>query len=169
AAAQHHPDVVRELIAYGADVNARSNIQAWERQTTAEPREKWLPPGGLTPLLFASRQGCLPCAQILAEAGPDLNVPVPDGISPMLSAIINGHYDVAGYLLDAGADPNVADVSGRTPLYSAVDFNTMPMSNRPSPKVIENRLSSLDLIEALLDHGANPNARLKKQQPYRTN
>ena len=44
--------------ASGADVNARSAVQNWERQKTQEPREKWLPPGGFTPLLFAARQGC---------------------------------------------------------------------------------------------------------------
>jgi ankyrin repeat protein len=168
AAAQHHPEMLQELIAHGADVNARSMIKKWERQTTAEPREKWLPPGGLTPLLFATREGCLECARVLVAAGADVNAGDPDNISPVLSAIINGHYDVAAFLLDKGADANAADISGRTPLYAAVDFNTMPASNRPSPKVIENRLTSLDLITTLLDHGANPNARLKKQQPYRT-
>jgi ankyrin repeat protein len=86
----------------------------------------------------------------------------------MLSAIINGHYDVAAFLLEKGADPNLADVTGRTPLYAAVDFNTMPQSNRPAPKVIHNQVSSLDLIASLLGRGANPNARLKRQQPYRT-
>ena len=169
ATAQLHPDMVRELIARGADVNARSTLQKWERQVTAEPREKWLPPGGLTPLLFASRQGCRECAGLLLAAGADVNAADADGISPLLSSIINGHYDVAAFLIDKGADPNLADATGRTPLYSAVDFNTMPASNRPAPpKVIDNRLTGIDLIKALLAHGANPNARLKKQQPYRT-
>jgi ankyrin repeat protein len=168
ATAERHPDVVRELVAKGADVNARSAMQHWERQVTKEPREKWLPPGGLTPLLFASREGCLECARLLVDAGAGVNDADPDGITPMLSAIINGHYDAAMFLLDNGADPNLADVSGRTPLYAAVDFNTMPASNRPAPRVVANQASSLDLIAALLDRGANPNARLKKQQPYRT-
>src|SRR5262245_38705715 len=66
AAAQGHPDMVRELLARGANVNGRSNLEKWERQTTAEPREKWLPSGSMTPLLFASRQGCVECAKILA-------------------------------------------------------------------------------------------------------
>ena len=83
-------------------------------------------------------------------------------------AIINGHYDVAAFLLNKGADPNLADETGRTALFSAVDFNTMPVSNRPSPKVIDNQMTSLDLIKLLLDKGANVNAQLLKQQPYRT-
>src|SRR4029077_9589075 len=41
-------------------------------------------------------------------------------------------------------------------------------SNRPAPKTIENRMTGLEIIAALLEHGANPNARLKKQIPYRT-
>ena len=164
---EEHPAMIRELIAHGADVNAVSNINKWERQNTAEPREKWLPSGGLTPLLFAARQGCVECEQVLLDAGAKINTVDPDGISPVLIAIINGHYDAAGFLLNNGADPNLADETGRTALFSAVDFNTMPASNRPSPKVIDNKLSSLDLIALLLDKGANVNAQLKKQQPYR--
>jgi ankyrin repeat protein len=44
----------------------------------------------------------------------------------------------------------------------------MPASNRPSPKEIDNETSSLDLVKALLGKGADVNAQLKKQQPYRT-
>ncbi len=167
AAAQQHPEMLRELIAHGADVNARSAIQHWERQVTAEPREKWLPPGGLTPLLFAAREGCLDCVRILLDAGADKNVTDPDGNSAIVLATINGHFDVAGFLVDQGTDPNLADHTGRTALYAAVDMNTMPSSNRPAPKVIENQLTGLDLIQKLLDHGANVNAQLTKQQPYR--
>jgi uncharacterized protein len=167
ATAQGHPDMIRELIAHGADVNARSTVQQWERQVTSEPREKWLPLGGFTALLFAARQGCLACEHVLVDAGADLNVTDPDGISAMLLAIINGHYDCAAYLLDRGTDPNLADNTGRTALYSAVDFNTMPADNRPAPKVIDNEVSSFELIKMLLAKGANPNAQLKKQQPYR--
>jgi uncharacterized protein len=165
---EKHPAMVKELIAHGADVNAVSNINKWERQKTAEPRDKWLPLGGLTPLLFAARQGCIECEQILLEAGARIDTTDPDGISPVLIAIINGHYDAAAFLLNHGANPNLADDTGRTALFSAVDFNTMPVSNRPSPRVIENQMTSLDLIKLLLDKGANVNAQLLKQQPYRT-
>jgi uncharacterized protein len=167
AAAQGHPDVLRELLAHGADVNARSNQEEWERQVTSEPRDKWLPPGGLTPLLFAARENCLACLPVLIEAGADINATTPDGISAPVMALINGHYDVAGALLEAGTDPNLADYTGRTALYAAIDFNTMVKSNRPAPKVIENRLTGLDVARIALEHGADVNARLKRLPPYR--
>ena len=168
AVSQRHPAVARELIARGADVNARSTTNKWERQNSAEPREKWMPLGGLTPLEFAAREGCVACIPVLLEGGADINAVDPDGISPLLSAIINGHYDAAALLIEKGADPNIADRTGRSPLYSAVDFHTMPASNRPSPKEIDNELTSLDVMNRLLAKGANVNAQLKQQQPYRT-
>ena len=167
AVSERHPDMARELIAHGADVNLQSAVQHWERQVTAEPRDKWLPPGGMTPLLFAARDNCLECARILIEHGANVNATDPDGIGTVLSAAINGHYDVAIFLLDHGANPNLADKTGRTALYSAVDDHTMPASNRPSPKEIDNEHTSLDLVKALLAHGADVNAQLVKQQPYR--
>jgi uncharacterized protein len=167
AAAENHPEVVRLLVQRGATVNIRSTQNQWARQNTSEPREKWLPLGDLSPLMFASRQGCLECVKILHEAKAHLNAVDPDGITSTLLAIINGHYDVAAYLVDQGADVNLTDRTGRAPLYSAVDFHTAPQSNRPAPKEIDSSVASLDLIKDLLAHGANVNAALKAQQPYR--
>lgn len=167
AAAQGHVAMIELLLAHGADVNARSNLEEWERQVTSEPRDKWLPPGGLTALLFAARENCVACIGALVRGGADVNLTTPDGISPVVIALINGHYDAAGALLEAGADPNLADYAGRTALYAAIDFNTMPASNRPSPKTLENRLSALDIARMLLDRGADVNVRLARQAPYR--
>src|ERR1700733_12792896 len=167
AVAESHPEMAQELIAHGADVNARQVKWNWERQITKEPREKWMPLGGLTPLFFAARQGCLDCSRILMKAGAEINAADPNNISPVLMATINGHYDVAAFLLDKGADPNIADETGRTALYAAVDMHTMPESNRPSPRETDNKLSSMDLMPALPAHGANFNAQLTKLQPYR--
>jgi ankyrin repeat protein len=44
----------------------------------------------------------------------------------------------------------------------------MPASNRPSPKEIDNETTSLDVVKTLLAKGADVNAQLKQQQPYRT-
>jgi ankyrin repeat protein len=168
AAGEKHTAVMKELIARGADVNARSNANKWERQVTSEPRDKWLPMGALTPLMFSARQGCVDCEKVLLDAGADKNAVDPDGISSMLLAIINGHYDAAEFLVTQGADPNLADKTGRTALYSAVDYHTPPQSNRPAPKELDSEFPSLDLIKDLLAHNANVNAQLKTQQPYRT-
>jgi ankyrin repeat protein len=167
AAAQGHPAMIRALVAHGADVNARSNVEEWERQITSEPRDKWLPPGGLTPLLFAAREGCVACIPVLAELGADLNATTPDGISAIVIALINGHYDVAGAAIEAGTDVNLLDYVGRGALYAAIDFNTMPASNRPPPHVLDDKLSALDVARMLLEHGADPNAQLKRLPPYR--
>src|ERR1700733_4472265 len=163
AVAESHPEMAQELIAHGAEVNARQVTWNWERQMTKEPREKWMPLGGLTPLLFAPRQGCLDCARILLKSGAEINAADPNNISPELMTVINGHYDFAAFLLDQGADPNIADETGRTALYAAVDMHTMPESNRPSPRETDNNLTSMDLIRALMAHGANANVRLKNK------
>ena len=119
--------MIRELLAHGADVNAHSNLEKWERQTTAEPREKWLPLGSMTPLLFAAREGCVECATILVDAGADLNAADPDGITP---ADLGAHQrplrrrripDRQGR-----GRRTSSDKTGRTALYAAVDDHTMP-------------------------------------------
>jgi ankyrin repeat protein len=168
AAAQKHPEMMSTLIAAGADVNAMSTVVKWERQTTAEPREKWLPIGGFTPLMFASREGCVECLKVLIDAKANVNQADPDGITPMVNALMNGHTDVAAYLVEHGADPNLADKTGRAALYAAVDFHTVPASNRPAPTENDNNMSSVDLIRLLLAHGASVNMQLKAQIPYRT-
>lgn len=168
ASAQGHPDMMRALIEAGADVNARSTIIAWERQRTSEPRDKWLPPGGLTPMLFAAREGCVDCVKVLMSSGADPNIVDPDQYSPLVLALINGHFDVAGALIDAGANVDMQDKVGRTALWAAVDAHTIPTSNRPAPRETDDTLSSMDIITKLLDRGAKVDVPLRAQVPYRT-
>jgi uncharacterized protein len=167
AAAQGNAQLLPLLVSHGANVNAISSIEEWERQVTDEPREKWLPPGGMTALQFAAREGCLACIEPLLAQGAAIDATTLKGISPLMFALINGHYDVAWVLIEAGADVNLNDDTNRSPLYAAVDFNTMPESNRPSPDVHHNTHSSFDLMRLLLEKGADPNVQLTKQAPYR--
>ena len=168
AAAEGNVDAMKLLIEAGADVNARSTIIVWERQRSEEPRDKWLPPGGLTPLLFAARDGKTASAKVLLDAGADVNIVDPDRHTALILALINGQLDVAALLIERGADVNMEDKVGQTALYAAVDFHTVPASNRPAPRETDDIVSSLDVIKMLLAKGARVDATLRAALPYRT-
>ncbi len=124
--------------------------------------------GGLAPLHLAARQGYMDTVQAVIKAGADVNqLTAGDKSSPLLIATINGHFDVAKYLLDHDADPNLASENGATPLYGALNVEWAPKSLYPQPRAYLNQKTTyLDLITALLDKGANPNARLRKKVWY---
>lgn len=166
AAAQSQTEMIALLLAHGADPDAVSKEHDWARQVTAEPRAKHLPTGGLTPLLFAARQGCVACARYLVEGGADVNAPDPDAVTPLLTALLNAHFDTAKYLIEAGANIDKWDWWGRTPLYAAVDYNTIPHGGRPDRPSLDET-TSLEMIALLLEAGANPNPQMKLLQPYR--
>jgi len=166
AAAQNQPAMVDLLVAHGADVDARSAVNDWPRQVTGEPRRMYRPFGGLTPLLFAAREGCVECARSLLAAGANVNLTDPKGVTPLFLAIDNFHFDTAKVLIEAGANPNKWDWWGRTPLYSAVDVNTMPHGGRADRRSVDTTTST-EIIELLLEAGAWPNVQLKLLPPYR--
>jgi uncharacterized protein len=166
AAAESQAEMVKLLLRHHADPNARSLLNLDRRQVSSEPRIQWRPPGGLTPLLYAARQGCLQCVEYLLKGGADPNLPDPDGISPLLIATENFHFDVAAYLLEKGGNPNQWDWWGRTPLYAAVDLDTLPTGGR-ADHISLDKTTSLEMIRLLLDAGANPNAQLKLFPPFR--
>jgi len=167
AVSQQHEALIPLLVERGANINAISALEVWERQITDEPREKWLPPGGMNALMFAAREGCLSCIEPLLDAGANIDAATATGITPLLGAIINGYYDVAWLLVQRGANVNLNDETNRSPLYAAVHFNIMPESNRPSPYDFENEHSAYELIELLLEQGADVNVRLSALIPFR--
>lgn len=124
--------------------------------------------GGLTPLMIAARQGSRDSVQALLDAGADVNqVGAGDHTSPLLVAIINGHYDLAKDLLDRGADPRLAAANGVTPLYAVLNSEWAPKALYPQPRAFgQQKISYLDLMSALLDKGADPNARLTRKVWY---
>ena len=122
--------------------------------------------GGLTPLLLAARGGHAETVEALLAADAAINQ-LSEGTktSPLLIATMNGHYDLAKLLLDRGADPNLAnEPAGVTPLYAAINIWYAPHTSYPQPTAqFQQSLTHLELIQALLEGGAEPNVRLKKK------
>jgi ankyrin repeat protein len=124
--------------------------------------------GGLTPLLFAIRQGNTAAAMALLDAGAKVNqVSEGDQTSPLLMATINGHFDLAMKLLERGADPKLASHAGATPLYATINVQWAAKSLYPQPTAqTQQQTTYLELMEALIKKGADVNARLTKHLWY---
>ena len=124
--------------------------------------------GGLTPLLYAIRQGYQESTNALLKAGADINQPsAGDGTTPLLMAVINGHFDLAKTLLEKGANPNTASQQGVTPLYGVLNVEWAPKALYPQPRAhMQQKTGYLDLMTQLIDKGADPNARLRMKVWY---
>jgi ankyrin repeat protein len=160
AAAEGHAAVVQVLIDGGADVHASLK-------------------SGFTPLFFAVREGHIEVTRTLLKAGANVNealhheeladVPVTEavvnGTSPLLMAVHNGHFELAVALLDAGADPN-DHRTGFTALHAVTWVRRPDASDIGDPPPIgSGGLTSLQFVRALVERGANVNARLGKDAP----
>jgi len=165
AAGRGSVETVKSLLAHGADVNARETRggQTALMWAVAEKHAEVVrelighgadvharSKGGFTSLLFAAQQGDLDSARLLIAAGADPNEATPKDGSALLVAGASGHDTVAAFLVDHGADPNAADGRGFTALHLAASLENL-----------------LETVKALLQHGANPNARLAKDPPGR--
>ncbi len=166
ASAQSQPEMIKLLVKAGADVQARGAIREWQRRVTSEPRPKGMNRGGFTPLLYAAREGCIPCARELLAAGADINRADPDQTTPLVLALMSLHFDFASFLIKAGADVDRWDIFGQSPLYVAIDMNTLPRGGRPDLPS-EDFTTGLQVAEQLLAAGANPNLQLKLRPQYR--
>jgi uncharacterized protein len=166
AAAASQSPMMRELLARGAEVDAKSDTDLMTPLVSGEPRAQPRPPGGMTAMLFASREGCMDCVKALVEKGAKLDLADPEGVTPLITSVFNAHFDVAKYLIEKGANIDKWDWWGRTPLYLAVDYNTLPHGGRPDQPSLDEMLP-IDIVRILLEKGANPNPQLKLFPPYR--
>jgi ankyrin repeat protein len=93
------PEIVRALIAAGADVDATKMF--------------------MSPLVMAAQNGSLEDVKLLVEAGADIHARTYLGVNAMATAALMGHADVVAYLIDKGSDVNERFGNGVTPLEAA--------------------------------------------------
>ena len=171
AVANQHPDVTRVLLENGAGVNARSQVRrrvyimGGNRSAGSASRDtpiSEVDEGSSTPLLFAARSGDLESARLLLAAGANANDAAADGNTALIIAAHSGHGSLAALLLDKGADANRAPL-GYTALHAAVLRGTL------NDRGVKNSDpgAGVALVNALLAHGANPNARVARGTPVR--
>jgi ankyrin repeat protein len=175
--------IVIMLLQHGAAVDARTRVGAKPDvrppgagggshgvgivRGGVPPQGEQLPtPGGMTPLLFAARDGARASAESLVAAGADVNAADPNGMTPLMMAITNNQLDVARYLVTAGADVRKADAYGRTPLWAAVEIRNLDMRSGATENGVD-RDAAMQIITMLLDKGVDVNARVKEFPPQR--
>jgi ankyrin repeat protein len=176
AAAQNRAAVIKLLAERGADLNVTSKVNkvptkkkdgdnALRSGEGSDPNQM----GGFTALHFAARQGHFDAVRALVEAGANVNVPATsDGTSVMSMAIINANFDIGKFLLDNGADPNLVGARGLNPLFAVLDARFATQTAYPPPTDAGQKTEYLDLLKALLDHGANPNVMMGPKLFFRT-
>ena len=160
AAAEGHTGIVHALVEAGADVHASLT-------------------SGFSPLFFAVREGHIDVVQTILDTGADVNGvlervkqgpdeavnnasyrPVDDGMSPLVLAVRNGHFELAVALIEAGADPN-DQRTGFSPLHTMSWVRKPDASDRGDPPPVgSGNLTSLQFARALVELGADVNARL---------
>ena len=147
-----HPEIVRVLLDAGADPHVSTT-------------------NGFTPLLYAAGNGDIETARALIAVAVDVNETGTDDTHALPYAIVLGQDDFALFLLEQGADPN-GWMGGVRALHAAVGsvnawLNDWARRHGRNASYIGNsfgrqRLPAvrrLALLQALLEHGADVNAR----------
>ena len=183
AVSQKHSEAAAVLMARGADVNAESHMPTdftparyltygvYRRDPTRPddfgPQDVHPDPassrGGFTALMFAARQGDVASARLLVEAGVEVSHSSPEYGSALVAAAASGHEEFARFLLDRGADPNAADRWGFTALHYALREGITAIGMMRERILTDSywlRPGLPGLVQPLLEHGADPNARV---------
>jgi len=165
---------------------AEGNVQAVEALLKAGADFKTRDRFGFSPLLFASREGKTNVLPALLKAGEDPSEVVqpkfrqrPHGIaqanrgiqgitapgtSALALAVVNGHFELATKLLEAGANPNAITGQGWAPLHAITWVRKSGTGDNSPPPEGSGTMSSLEMVKALVDHGANINIRMTKKE-----
>jgi ankyrin repeat protein len=150
--AQEEEEVMRILLAHGADVNTATE-------------------SGRSPLHAATEYENFNMTTLLLDSGADVNKATKTGRTPLHFAVIYSLWSPLDELLAHGADVNKSDTKGKMPLHYAVrnsdsdsDRIRLLLQHGADPnKVDEDFKTPLHYcgrfrkMEVLLQHGADPN------------
>lgn len=189
AARRNSAGAIALLLDHGADINARTSVGeapaftppckgtgcgsegvGINRGGLPDRGRRDAAKGGMTPLLYAAREGADAAMAVLIRRGANPELAEANGMTPLLMALLNNQLGAARQLIDAGANVNAADFYGRTPLWAAVEHRNLDMNNRIEDSPTTNnidRAASLPLIRLLLEKGAAVNARTREVPPPR--
>ena len=142
-----------------------------EVQVDAPPMwETWVGrTGGMTAMLHAVREGHGGAVEALLDGGADIDQVSGNGTSPLLLATLNGQFDLAMALIERGANPNLAtNTDGMSTLFAVLQTQWAGnFTAQPRPKAHETQQREyMDLLNALLEAGADPNVPLKTHLWY---
>jgi ankyrin repeat protein len=146
-------DVVRKLVALGADVNARQQ---------AEPKDGFrnqLNRIGATPVLLAAKSVDLPLLRLLLELGGDATIPTEDGTTTLMAAAGVGIWapgENPGTDDEALAALKIAYEAGSN------DVNAVNANNDTAMHGAVYRAGSIAMLRFLLEKGARPDVRNNK-------
>ena len=176
--AKASPSQIQAAIQAGREVLKTGKIPPPDPNAPPDPRRQFNPEeinppvatkGGMTALLHAARQGYVASAEALLDGGANIDQQnAGDGTTPLLTAIINGQFDMAMMLIKRKANTNIAAKNnGVSPLWAAVNTPWQPRTRFPQPQEMElQKHTYLEVMQALLDHGADPNHRISSHPWY---